>query len=62
MGHEILLGAPPEIYDAKGIGVTVLTLGVSVGIAGLSWRYFEKPLVERGRQYSYWDGSLRGGA
>jgi peptidoglycan/LPS O-acetylase OafA/YrhL len=48
MGHEILLVAPPEIYDAKGIGVTLLTLGVSVGIAGLSWRYFEKPLVGRG--------------
>jgi peptidoglycan/LPS O-acetylase OafA/YrhL len=59
LGHEMLLGAPPEIYDAKGIGVTLLTLAVSIGIAALSWRYFEKPLVHRGHRYSYWDENDR---
>ncbi len=51
--HWILLHAPPEIYDLKGIGVTFLSGLLVWGVASLSWRYFEKPLIRRGHRYAY---------
>ena len=51
LAHQILLHALPEVYDAKGASVTLLVL--TVGVASLSWRYFEKPLIRRGHSYSY---------
>jgi peptidoglycan/LPS O-acetylase OafA/YrhL len=51
--HFLLLHARPQVYNAKGVAVTVLALVVSLTVAGLSWRYFEKPLIRRGHGYSY---------
>jgi peptidoglycan/LPS O-acetylase OafA/YrhL len=51
--HGLLLRAAPEIYNAEGIAVTLLALGLTLGAAALSWRYFEKPLIRRGHMYSY---------
>jgi peptidoglycan/LPS O-acetylase OafA/YrhL len=53
--HRIVLHAPPQIYNVKGVGVSLLALAVTLGVASLSWRYFEKPLIGRGHSYSYWE-------
>lgn len=34
----------------------LLTAPAAIGIAALSWSYFEKPLVKRGHRYGYSDG------
>ncbi len=54
LAHRILLHGEPEIYNFAGVGVTLLALALSVGVASLSWRYFEKPLIRRGHGYSFW--------
>jgi peptidoglycan/LPS O-acetylase OafA/YrhL len=51
--HKLLLGATPQIYNAQGVAVTLLALALTLGVAALSWRYYEKPLVRRGHNYSY---------
>jgi peptidoglycan/LPS O-acetylase OafA/YrhL len=33
----------------------LLTVPLSIGLAALSWKYFEKPLVKRGHRYLYGD-------
>jgi len=53
LAHEILLHADPEIQDAKGVAVTLLALMLTLAVASLSWRYFEKPLIRRGHSYEY---------
>jgi len=52
--HRLILHGSPEIFDAQGVGVTVLALMLTIGVASLSWRYFERPLIERGHTYLYW--------
>lgn len=54
LAHRMLLHAEPQIYNVKGVGVTLLALVVTLAVANLSWRYFEKPLIRRGHSYSYW--------
>jgi peptidoglycan/LPS O-acetylase OafA/YrhL len=51
--HQLLLHGPPQIYNAKGIGVTLLALALTLTVASLSWRYFEKPLIRKGHAYAY---------
>lgn len=51
--HLILLHGPPRIYDFKGVGVTLLAGLITWAVAGLSWKYFEKPLICRGHRYVY---------
>lgn len=53
LAHRVILHGDPEIYNLSGVGVTLLALGLTFGIAALSWRYFEKPLIRRGHRYSY---------
>jgi len=33
--------------------VTTLRGAVSIAVAAASWKYFEKPLVQRGHHYKY---------
>jgi peptidoglycan/LPS O-acetylase OafA/YrhL len=54
LAHQILLHGEPEIYNLRGVGVTLLALVLTLGVASLSWRYFEKPLIRRGHSYAYW--------
>lgn len=54
LAHQLLLHGRPEVYDFKGVGVTLLSLVLTLVVASLSWRYFEKPLIRRGHGYSYW--------
>ena len=37
----------------KDLGVTVLSLGITLALAKLSWRYFEGPIVRRGHIWQY---------
>jgi peptidoglycan/LPS O-acetylase OafA/YrhL len=51
--HAFLLGGEPRVYDWPGLAVTLLAFLVTVGLAQLSWKYYERPLVRRGHGYSY---------
>ncbi len=53
LAHRALLHGSPRIYDSRGVGVTLLSMGLTFGIAKLSWACFEKPLVQRGHAYQY---------
>ena len=51
--HALLLHSQPEIYDLRGIGVTLLSVFVTWALAATSWRYLEGPAIRRGHQYVY---------
>jgi peptidoglycan/LPS O-acetylase OafA/YrhL len=51
--HRLLLHAEPQLYNVRGVGVSLFALAVTLVVASLSWRYFEKPLIRRGHTYSY---------
>jgi peptidoglycan/LPS O-acetylase OafA/YrhL len=51
--HKILLHGPPQLNNMSGITVTVAALIVSIGLASVSWRLIEKPLIRRGHRYTY---------
>jgi peptidoglycan/LPS O-acetylase OafA/YrhL len=46
--HRILLHSLPRITDWPGVATTALALAITAGIAQISWKYFEKPLIDRG--------------
>lgn len=43
--HYLILHSTAEVYDWPSLGVTVLSAGVTILIARMSWRFFEHPLV-----------------
>ena len=51
--HWIFFRSLPHIDDLKGFGVTLLAAGLAWTIAQLSWRYLEKPLIDRGHAMPY---------
>jgi peptidoglycan/LPS O-acetylase OafA/YrhL len=51
--HWVLLHSLPRISDWPGILTTLLAAGLTWGIAQLSWKFFEKPLIDRGHSYRY---------
>jgi peptidoglycan/LPS O-acetylase OafA/YrhL len=51
--HQILLHALPAVTDVKAAGVTLLAAFVTYGIAKLSWKYFEQPMVRRGHAFQF---------
>jgi peptidoglycan/LPS O-acetylase OafA/YrhL len=51
--HVFLLGGEPRVYDWPGVAVTLLAILMTAGLAELSWKYYEFPLVRRGHRYSY---------
>jgi peptidoglycan/LPS O-acetylase OafA/YrhL len=51
--HALLLHSQPEIYDFRGVGVTILSVFVTWAVAATSWRYLEGPSIRRGHQYVY---------
>ena len=48
-----LLHTEPRIYDWRGLAVTLLAFVLTMVLAKLSWRYYERPMVRRGHRYSY---------
>ena len=53
LAHRILLQATPQVYNPKGVAVTLLALLLTLSVASVSWSYFEKPLIRRGHRYQY---------
>jgi peptidoglycan/LPS O-acetylase OafA/YrhL len=51
--HGILLHADPQIYNLKGVGISLLALCLTLAVASLSWRYFESPLIKIGHRTGY---------
>lgn len=51
--QRLLLGRLPVVTDWRVATVTLIAALVTFALALLSWRYFEGPLLRRGRAYSY---------
>lgn len=51
--HRLILHDAPEVYNLAGVGVTLLALAMSLAVASMSWKFFEKPLLMRGHRYQY---------
>jgi peptidoglycan/LPS O-acetylase OafA/YrhL len=51
--YGLLLHNTPTIDSAESLFVTGLSFLIVVAMAQLSWIYFEKPFVNRGRQWNY---------
>ena len=51
--HGFLLGTSPDIATVPQLGVTILAMLASVGIAWASWTYFESRFVRYGRSWNY---------
>jgi peptidoglycan/LPS O-acetylase OafA/YrhL len=51
--HWIFFRSLPHIDDLPGFGVTLLAVAVTWVIAQLSWKFFEKPLIDLGRTRTY---------
>jgi peptidoglycan/LPS O-acetylase OafA/YrhL len=51
--QQLLLHALPVVTDVKVAGVTFLAAFVTYGIAKLSWKYLEQPMVRRGHAFQY---------
>jgi len=51
--HRAILHRNPRIDDAKGFATTLLAALTACGLAALSWRFFEKPLLRRGHRFIY---------
>jgi len=53
LSHQLILHSAPEFYSLPGAAVTALAAVLTLALAALSWRYFEKPLIRRGHTYAY---------
>jgi peptidoglycan/LPS O-acetylase OafA/YrhL len=53
LAHNLILRAAPEFYNLQGGAVTLLAAILTLVLAALSWRYFERPLIRRGHTYAY---------
>ena len=51
--HSVLRRAAPATTDARGAAVTVCAAFATYGIAWLSWKLFEGPLIHRGHAFRY---------
>lgn len=51
--QKALLSVRPESGPVITLLVSVPAAVTAIGVAALSWRYFEKPLVERGHRHRY---------
>jgi peptidoglycan/LPS O-acetylase OafA/YrhL len=51
--HKLLLHDVPRFDSWRAAGVTALAAGLAYGLAALSWRYFEHPLLRKGHALKY---------
>jgi peptidoglycan/LPS O-acetylase OafA/YrhL len=51
--HWVLLRSLPSITNWAGVLTTLLAVGLTWSLAQLSWKFFEKPLLNRGHRYHY---------
>jgi peptidoglycan/LPS O-acetylase OafA/YrhL len=52
MCHFVILRSRPSMNSVRGLAVTLFAAAVSWAVAALSWKWFEKPLVDRGHRLS----------
>jgi peptidoglycan/LPS O-acetylase OafA/YrhL len=45
--HGAILGRQPSFNDWPSIFVTLLSMATVLLLAGLSWRFMEKPMIDR---------------
>jgi peptidoglycan/LPS O-acetylase OafA/YrhL len=48
-----VLGGRPDVANPAQILVTLVALGLSLGIAALSRKFLERPLIEFGHRWRY---------
>ena len=53
LGHRFLLHQEPDLSHWQGVLITCSAFVLSLTIASLSWRFFEKPLIRRGHGFAY---------
>ena len=51
--HGLILGTRPDSQTPAQIAVMLLSFALSVGLATLSWRFFERPFLGLGRRWRY---------
>lgn len=51
--HRVFFHSDPLLQTPSELAVTLLALLLTLALASLSWRFFEKPLIRRGHAYSY---------
>jgi peptidoglycan/LPS O-acetylase OafA/YrhL len=51
--YGLVFGGVPDIATLPQAGVTLGALAVSIGLAHLSWVFFENPLIRLGRNWRY---------
>ena len=55
---HLILHSSPQFHNLQGIAVTLLSAAITLALAALSWRYFEKPLIRKGHTYAYGEKSV----
>jgi peptidoglycan/LPS O-acetylase OafA/YrhL len=51
--HGAILGSRPDMGSLPQISVTIAAFAASIGIAYLSWMFFESPLIRLGHRWRY---------
>ncbi len=51
--HGFILGTSPDIETVPQLLLTLIAIAISVGIAWLSWTYFESKIVRYGHRFKY---------
>ncbi|MGQ9898145.1 MAG: acyltransferase family protein [Acidobacteriota bacterium] len=51
--HTVVFGTAPHLENLPRIAVTVGAAALVIGLAKLSWEYFEKPFIRYGQQFHY---------
>jgi peptidoglycan/LPS O-acetylase OafA/YrhL len=51
--HGLLLGSVPDIGTPAQIGVTFLSVAMSIGVAVASWKWLESPILAWAQSYRY---------
>jgi peptidoglycan/LPS O-acetylase OafA/YrhL len=51
--HGLLFGKPPTVIDFGQLAAAVLVIGISVTLAAVSTRFFERPFRQKGRRMKY---------
>jgi peptidoglycan/LPS O-acetylase OafA/YrhL len=51
--HGLILGGRPDIGSLPQFAVTIAAAGIAIGVAYLSWAFFESPLIRLGHQWRY---------
>lgn len=51
--HGLIRYLPPTLMEWEGLAVTCLALVVTLALAGFSFRYFERPIIDFGHRYRY---------